>query len=154
MRVVSVRFLARFVTVFIVRRAALTVVGPRYQACPLVLVRRHNRCAGGPRKRPILVLPARYPRVCPGLASWIKRRKGPGMEFDVLRDLLVDEPADGDEVLPLLVGELLADGEEVRAERLPEMRADDLCHLGLLSAVRNASTIGAMRSASVASAFT
>ncbi len=70
---------------------------------------------------------------------------------DDRHDLLVDEPPDGDEMLPLLVGELLADGEEVRAERLPEMRADDLCHPGLLSAVRNASTIGAMRSASVAS---
>ena len=44
------------------------------------LVRRHNCCAGGPRKRPILVLPARYRRVRRGLASWITPRKGPGMD--------------------------------------------------------------------------
>jgi len=30
---------------------------------------RHNRCAGGPGKRPILVSPARYPWARPGLAS-------------------------------------------------------------------------------------
>src|SRR4029077_1896644 len=41
---------------------------------------RHNRCADGPRKRPILVLKARYPRSRPGLASWIKPRKGIAME--------------------------------------------------------------------------
>jgi hypothetical protein len=74
-RVVSVRFLARFVTLLIVRRAAQAVVGPRYQACPRALVRRHNRCAGGPRKGPILVLPARYRQVRRGLASWITLRK-------------------------------------------------------------------------------
>src|SRR5271165_506444 len=77
---VSVRFLARFVTVPIVRRAARAVVGPRYEACPRALVRRHNCCADGPRNRPILVLPARYPRVRPGLASWTTPRKGTGMD--------------------------------------------------------------------------
>src|SRR5580704_16506761 len=68
-RVVSVRFLARFVMLLIVRRAAQAVVGPGYQACPWALVRRHNRCADGPRKEHILVLPARYRRVRRGLAS-------------------------------------------------------------------------------------
>src|ERR1035438_6583007 len=77
-RVVSVRFLARFVTPLIVRRATRAVVGPWYQACPRALVRRHNRCAGGPRKGSILVLPARYRRVRRSLASWITRRKEAG----------------------------------------------------------------------------
>jgi hypothetical protein len=36
-------------------------------------------------------------------------------------DLLVDEPPDRDEVRPLLVGELLADGEEVGPERFTEV---------------------------------
>jgi len=45
---------------------------------------------------------------------------------DDRHDLLVDEPPDGDEVLPLLVGELLADREEVRPERLAEMLASQL----------------------------
>src|SRR6185437_12807101 len=77
-RVVSVRFLARFVTCPLSSRGARAVVGPRYQACPLTLVRRHNRCAAGPRERLILVSPARYRRVRRGLASWIRRRKGSG----------------------------------------------------------------------------
>src|SRR3984885_10985274 len=77
-RVVSVRLLARFVTLLIVRLATEAVVGPRYQACPRKLVRRHNRCAGGLRKGPILVSPARYRRVRRSLASWITPRKGPG----------------------------------------------------------------------------
>ena len=51
---------------------------------------------------------------------------------DDRHDLLVDEPPDGDEVRPLLVGELLSDGEEVRAERLPEMLASGLSHSRLL----------------------
>src|ERR1700733_2307944 len=79
-RVVSVRLLARFVTLLIVRLAAQAVVGPRYQACPRKLVRRHNRCAGGLRKGAILVPPARYRRVRCHLASWITPRKGPGMD--------------------------------------------------------------------------
>ena len=58
-RVVFVRFLARFVTLLIVRPQAQAVVGPRYQACLRALVRRHSRCAAGPRKGLILVLPAR-----------------------------------------------------------------------------------------------
>ena len=41
-------------------------------------------------------------------------------------DLLVDEPPDGPEPVPLLVGELLADGEEVRPEGLAEMLASHL----------------------------
>ena len=65
---------------------------------------------------------------------------------DDRHDLLVDEPPDGDEVLPLLVGELLADGEEVRPEGFPEVRARRLRHCwlpsGVRSASRNASTIG------------
>ena len=52
----------------IVRRLSEMFVGPRYQACPRALVRRHNRCAAGPTKHPILVLAARYPRLDPGLA--------------------------------------------------------------------------------------
>src|SRR6516162_8522527 len=68
-RVVSVRFLARFVTLLIVRPQPQAVVGPRYQAGPPALVRRHSLCAGGPRERFILMLPARYPRVRAGLAS-------------------------------------------------------------------------------------
>src|SRR5580700_5359098 len=78
MRVVLLRFWARFVTLLIVRRRARAVVGPRDQACPRALVRRHNRCAGGPRRRPILVLAARYRRVRRGLASWITRQKEAG----------------------------------------------------------------------------
>ena len=65
--------------------------------------------------------------------------------------LLVDELPDGGEVRPLLVGELLAYGEEVRPERLPEMGAHGLCHCRFPSWVRsvsrNASTTGARRSA-------
>jgi len=45
---------------------------------------------------------------------------------DDRHDLLVDEPPDGDEVRPLLVGELLADGKEVRPEGLPEVLASHL----------------------------
>jgi hypothetical protein len=56
---VSVRFFARLLTLFILRRVTRAVVGPRYQACLPALVRRHNRCAGDPRKGPILVPPAR-----------------------------------------------------------------------------------------------
>src|SRR2546427_12930133 len=78
MRVVSVRFLARFVTLLIVRPRTHAVVGPRYQAYPRVLVRRHNHCSGEPRKWPILVLPARYRQVRRRLASWITPRKGTG----------------------------------------------------------------------------
>src|SRR5260370_3012033 len=59
-RVVSVRFLARFVTMPIVRLAVQAVVGPWYQACPRVLVRRHNRCAGGLRKGALPGVLARY----------------------------------------------------------------------------------------------
>ena len=69
---------------------------------------------------------------------------------DDRHDLLVDEPPDGDEVRPLLVGELLADGEEVRPEGFPEMHARHLRHRWLpfrawpsgvvRSASRNAST--------------
>jgi hypothetical protein len=80
---------------------------------------------------------------------------------DDRHDLLVDEPPDGDEVRPLLVGELLADGEEVRPEGFPEMHARHLRHRWLpfrawlsgvvRSASRNASTTGAMCSASAAS---
>src|ERR1700730_1454433 len=77
-RVVSVRFLARFVTLFIVRPQARVVVGPRYQACPRALVGRRSCGAGGPMKRVILVLPARYLQVRPGLASWSTPRKGTG----------------------------------------------------------------------------
>src|ERR1700733_14140099 len=77
-RVVSVRLLARFVTLLIVRLATQVVVGPRYQVCPRALVRRHKRCAGGLRKGPILVLPARYRRGRCGLASWFQPRKGGG----------------------------------------------------------------------------
>src|SRR5580700_311698 len=76
-RVVSVRFLARFVTLLLSGRGPGLVVGLRYQACPQALVRRNNRCAVGPSKRPIYVLPARYRRVPGGLASWITPRKGP-----------------------------------------------------------------------------
>src|SRR6185437_4242101 len=89
-RVVSVRFLARFVTCPLSGRGARAVVGSRYQACPPALVRRHNRCAAGPRERPILVLTARYPRVRPGLASWIKPRKGIGMDTVRRYSLLID----------------------------------------------------------------
>src|SRR5580704_3644133 len=89
-RVVSVRFLARFVTLLIVRPQAQAVVGPRYQACPRALVRRHNGCAAGPRNRPILVLPARYRRVRRGLASWITLRKGPGMDTVRRYAMLID----------------------------------------------------------------
>src|SRR6266480_3738247 len=60
-RVVSVRFLARFVTLLIVR--------PRGPG---------RRRAAVPRKRRILVLPARYRRVRRRLASWIIPRKGVG----------------------------------------------------------------------------
>ena len=74
---------------------------------------------------------------------------------DDRHDLLVDEPPDGGEVRPLLVGELLPDGKEVRAEGFPQLRARDLCHSWLLSPVRsasrNASTAGPRRSASAAS---
>src|SRR6266699_4154219 len=74
---------------------------------------------------------------------------------DDRHDLLVDEPPDGDEVLPLLVGELLADGEEVRPEGFPEVRVRHLCHRWLPCAVRsasrNASTAAARRSESAAS---
>src|SRR5579863_2169715 len=75
-RVVSVRFLARFVTLLIVRPARWPVVGLRYQACRLALVRRPNGCAGGPRITPILVSAARYPRVPPGLASGADHERG------------------------------------------------------------------------------
>ncbi len=47
---------------FIVRPAAQAVVGPRYQACPRALVRRHNRCASGPRNRA-------HPRVASTLSA-------------------------------------------------------------------------------------
>src|SRR5450755_4325857 len=47
---------------------------------------------------------------------------------DDRHDLLVDEPPDGDEVVPLLVGELLSDGKEVRPEGFPEVRARYLRH--------------------------
>src|SRR6266516_5934552 len=74
---------------------------------------------------------------------------------DDRHDLLVDEPPDGDEVLPLLAGELFPDGEEVRPEGLPEMRARHLRHYwlpsGVRSASRNASTAEARRSGSAAS---
>ncbi len=80
---------------------------------------------------------------------------------DDRHDLLVDEPPDRHEVRPLLVGELLADGEEVRPEGFPEMCARHLRHRWLpfvawlsgvaRSASRNASTTGAMRSASATS---
>ena len=70
-------------------------------------------------------------------------------------DLLIDEPPDGREVRPLLVGELLPDGKEVRAEGFPQLRARDLCHSWLPSPVRSASrnacTAVARRSASAAS---
>src|SRR5206468_9719443 len=70
-------------------------------------------------------------------------------------DLLVHEPPDGDEVLPLLVGELLADGEEVRPEGFPEVRARHLRHhwlpSGVRSASRNAWTAAARRPESAAS---
>ncbi len=46
--------------------------------------------------------------------------------------LLVDEPPDGDEARPLLVGELLADREEIRPEGFPEMLASGLGHRRLL----------------------
>src|SRR5207302_3101250 len=77
---------------------------------------------------------------------------------DDRHDLLVDEPPDGGEVRPLLVGELLADGKEVRSEGFPEMRARHLRHrwfpfMAWLSGAaglgaRNASTTGAVRSGS------
>src|SRR5207302_8587894 len=77
---------------------------------------------------------------------------------DDRHDLLVDETPDGHEVRPLLVGELLADGEEVRSEGFPEMRARHLRHrwfpfMAWLSGAaglgaRNASTTGAVRSGS------
>ena len=51
------------------------------------------------------------PRQLGGLPVLVDRRQ----------DLLVDEPAGGDEVLPLLVGELLADVEVVGGERLAEV---------------------------------
>src|SRR5216684_9192681 len=74
---------------------------------------------------------------------------------DDRHDLLVDEPPDGDEVRPLLVDELLADGEEVRPEGFPEMCARHLRHCWLPSAVRsalrNVSTAEARRSVSAAS---
>src|SRR5206468_12029534 len=67
-------------------------------------------------------------------------------------------PPDGDEVLPLLVGELLADREEVRPERFPEVSAGHLRHgslpsgvLGMRSASRNAWTAAARRPESAAS---
>src|SRR6202035_3769518 len=79
---------------------------------------------------------------------------------DDRHDLLVDEPPDRDEVRPLLVAELLADGEEVRPQGFPEMPAH-LRHRWLpfmawlsgvvRSASRNASTTGAMRPAAAAS---
>jgi hypothetical protein len=58
----------------------------------------------------------------PGLAQLgARHRAGDGRG-----DLLVDKPPDGPEPVPLLVGELLADGEEVRAEGLAEMLANHL----------------------------
>src|SRR5580704_15641641 len=92
-RVVSVRFWARFVTLLIVRPRARAVVGLRYQACPRPLVRRHKPCAGGPRKRPSLVPPARYPRVHPGLASWSTPRKEAGIDRRAYPLLLSTPPA-------------------------------------------------------------
>src|SRR5262249_38670203 len=56
---------------------------------------------------------------------------------DDRHDLLVDKAPDRDEPRPLLVGELLAHGKEVRAERLPEMPARHLGHPWLPSAVRS-----------------
>jgi hypothetical protein len=89
--VVFVRFLARFVTLPIVRPQAQAVDGPRYRACVRTLVWRHNRCAAGPRKRLILVLPARYRRVRRRLASWITLRKGAGMGTVRRYSMLIDE---------------------------------------------------------------
>lgn len=87
---VSVRFLARFVTLLIVRRAATAVVVLAYQACRPALVRRHNCCAHGPRNGPILVSPARYPRVSSGLAASVKPRKGTGMDTVRRYAMLID----------------------------------------------------------------
>src|SRR6516165_759715 len=56
-RVVSVRFLARFVICSLSGGEARTVVGPRYRGLFPALVRRHNPCATDLRKRLILVLP-------------------------------------------------------------------------------------------------
>jgi hypothetical protein len=47
---------------------------------------------------------------------------------DERHDFLVDEPPDGDEVRPLLVGELFTDGKEVRPEGFSQMPACYLCH--------------------------
>src|SRR5579862_8638812 len=79
-RVVRVRFWARFVTLIIVRRQVVAVVGPGDQAWPRALVRRHNRCAARPSKGPVLVPPARYGRVGRGLTSRITPRLGGGMD--------------------------------------------------------------------------
>ena len=76
-----------------VRHAAhCPAAGPRRRRSPVsrlppALVRRHNRRAAGPAKRPILVSPARYRRIRRGLASWITPRKEAGMEFDVLIEI-------------------------------------------------------------------
>src|ERR1700722_12588152 len=79
-RVVRVRFWARFVTLIIVRRQVRAVVGPRDQACPRALVRRHNRCAARPSRAPVLVSPARYRRVRRGLTSRITPLIGGGLD--------------------------------------------------------------------------
>jgi acyl-CoA reductase-like NAD-dependent aldehyde dehydrogenase len=64
------------------------VVGPRDQACSRTLVPRHNRCADVPKKRHILVSPARYPRVRSGL---IYEHTAKGADMETIRSPATEE---------------------------------------------------------------
>ena len=77
-------------------------------------------------------MPSSGSRLTSGQQISARSQYGP----DDRHDLLVDEPPDRDEVRPLLVGELLADGEEVRPEGFPEVLARDLRHCWLPSCLR------------------